>query len=306
LNRRKFINTAASSCVLLGIDDALMIPAGARAGTQIGLQLYTVIDALERDFEGTLRAIAKIGYREVETMGSFGRDPFYVRSVLDKCGLTSPSQHVVSNDLYDIVQRAARGQLAGPDARRLLSETMTTHQIAQSIDEGISLAKILGQKNVVLPAIWPQQVHNDSAVAQLSGALNGAGDACAKAGLIFGIHNHGEELLTVNGRVPYDAVLEDTNPATVKLEMDVYWMIWAKRRPVEYLQRYAGRYTQVHLKDAKSDGEFSVMGKGSIDFLPILAAARKARVEHYYVEQNSAKDPIRAVRDSYAYLKSRL
>jgi len=283
-----------------------MLPARARAATQIGLQLYTVIEALERDFEGTLRAIANIGYKEVETMGSFGRNPLYVRSALDKCGLTSPSQHVVSNDLYDIVQRAARGQLAGPDARRLLSEAMTTPQIAQSIDEGISLAKILGQKNVVLPAIWPQQVRNDGAVAQLSRTLNEAGDACAKAGLIFGIHNHGEELLTVNGRVPYDVMLEETNPATVKLEMDVYWMIWAKRHPLEYLQRYADRYTQIHLKDAKSDGGFSVMGKGSIDFPPIFAAARRVGVQHYYVEQNSPMDPMRAIGDSYVYLKSRL
>ncbi len=75
MNRRKFVNTAASSCVLFGIENALMFPTEAQAGTQIGLQLYTVIDALERDFEGTLRAVAKIGYKEVETMGSFGRNP---------------------------------------------------------------------------------------------------------------------------------------------------------------------------------------------------------------------------------------
>jgi sugar phosphate isomerase/epimerase len=305
MQRRQFL-TAAACAATLGARRARSLAPQSAFAPRIGLQLYTVIAELERDFEGTLRAIADIGYREVETMGSFGRDAAYVRQVLDQYGLASPSQHVVSGDLYDIVRRSVQGQLSGVETRRRLAEGMTTRRIAGLIEEGIATAKILGQRNVVWPAFWPSQMDSREALRQLCTAFNRAGDTCIKADLTFGLHNHGDELRSVNGRIPYDVVLQETEPGAVKLEMDVYWMIWGKKDPVEYLQRHGGRYTQLHLKDARSDGGFSPMGAGTIPFQPILAAARGVGVQHYYVEQNSPADPIAAVRQSFAYLSSRL
>ena len=306
MQRRQFLMTAAACAATLGTRRALAFAPQSAVAPRIGLQLYTVIAELERDFEGTLRAIADIGYREVETMGSFGRDAAYVRSVLNQYGLASPSQHVVSGELYDIVRRSVQGQLSGAETRRRLAEGMTTQRIARLVDEGIATAKILGQKNVVWPAFWPSQMQSPAALRQVCTAFNRAGDACIKADLTFGLHNHGDELRPVHGRIPYDVVLQETDPGAVKLEMDVYWMIWGQKDPVEYLQRHGSRYIQLHLKDAGSDGSFSPMGAGSIPFPPILAAARRAGVQHYYVEQNSPADPIAAVRQSFDYLKSTL
>ena len=306
MQRRQFLTTAAACAATLGSRHARALIPKPVPAYPIGLQLYTVIAELERDFEGTLRTIADIGYREVETMGSFGRDAAYVRRVLDQCGLASPSQHVVNGELYDIVRRSVLGQLSGVETRRQLAEGMTTQRIAGLVEEGIATAKILGQKNVVWPAFWPSQMSSPEALRQVCTAFNMAGEACIKAGLTFGLHNHGDELRPVNGRIPYDVVLQETEPGAVKLEMDVYWMIWGKKDPVEYLQRHGGRYTQLHLKDSTSDGGFSPMGAGTIPFQPILAAARGAGVQHYYVEQNSPADPIAAVRQSFAYLNSRL
>ena len=306
MQRRQFLTMAAACAATLGARRARALAPQSAVTPRIGLQLYTVIAELERDFEGTLRAIAGIGYREVETMGSFGRDPAYVRRVLDQCGLASPSQHVVSGELYDIVRRSVQGQLTGAETRRRLAEGMTTQRIPGLVEEGVATAKILGQKNVVWPALWPSQMDSRESLRRVSTAFNRAGDACIKANLTFGWHNHGDELRSVNGRIPYDVILQETEPGAVKLEMDVYWMIWGKKEPVEYLERHGHRYTQLHLKDATSDGGFSPMGAGTIPFQPILAAARRTGMQHYYVEQNSPADPIAAVRQSFAYLRSTL
>lgn len=304
MKRRQFLT---GSLAIYAARGALGAGASSpRSGPHAGLQLYTVLDALEKDFEGTMRDVAAIGYREVETMGSFGRDPVYVNRILDRYGLVSPSQHAVSGALYDIVQLAARGLMPRSEARRTLAAAMTNTDVLRNVENSISIAAMLGQRNVVLPALWPEQMQGGGALAELTNALNRAGEKCATAGLTFSIHNHGDELLSVQGSTPYDTVVAATNPSTVKLEMDVYWMIWAKKSPIDYLRRYPNRYTQMHLKDARSDGTFAAMGAGTIDFAPILAAARRSGVQHYYLEQNSPTDSIAAARESYDYVESKL
>jgi sugar phosphate isomerase/epimerase len=306
MNRRWFLRQGAALAALFGLQSL----RGSRARTPdsraIGLQLYTVIPQLERDFEGTLAAVSRIGYTEVETMGAFGRDPAFVREALARFGLKSPSQHIVSPALYDIVKRSVIGELSGPETVRLLTTGLATGEMTKLVEEAIETAKALGQQNVVWPACWKPQIATREAQLQFADALNRAGKACAKAGLKFGFHNHGEELVAVDGVVPYDVLLENTDPREVLLEMDVYWMRWGKKSPIEYLQRYGGRYAQLHLKDARSDGKFAAMGAGVIDFPPILAAARKAGVGHFYVEQNSPTDALGAIATSFSYLHSHL
>lgn len=303
MHRRAFLKSAGGAAAALATAAALCRPDAAAGVQPVGLQLYTVIADLERDFEGTLRAVAAIGYREVETMGSFGRDSHEVRAMLDRCGLSSPSQHVTSSEVYGIVQRNVRGQLPRADTLRQIGALTTSDKLPGLVDEGIATAKVLGQKNVVWADVLTPELQNPSALRRVAGALNRAGERCAKAGLVFGYHNHGDEFLPVDGHVPYEVILAETDPQTVKLEMDVYWVIWGKKDPVEYLQRYGARYRQMHLKDAKADGSFAPMGSGVIRFVPILEAARRAGVQHYYVEQNSPQDPLQAVRESFRYLR---
>ena len=304
MHRRTFLEAAGGVAAVLAVDSMLSQPAAAKGGHPVGLQLYTVIADLERDFEGTLRAVAEIGYKEVETMGSFGRDPKEVRAVLDRCGLSSPSQHVTSTEVYGIVQRNVRGQLPRADTLRQIGELTTSDKMPGLIEEGIATAKTLGQTNVVWADVLTPEIQSPSSLRRLCTALNHAGEACAKAGLVFGYHNHGDELLQTDSRIPYEIILAETDPRTVKLEMDVYWVVWAKKDPVAFLERYGARYRQLHLKDAKADGSFAPMGSGVIHFGPILEAARGAGVRHYYVEQNSPQDPLQAVRESFTYLRA--
>jgi sugar phosphate isomerase/epimerase len=303
MHRRTFLRAIGGVGAALAADSALSLPATGHGRQAVGLQLYTVIADLERDFEGTLQSVAKVGYREVETMGSFGRDPREVRAVLDRCGLASPSQHVISSEIYGIVQRNVRGQLPRAETLRQISELTTSDKMPGLVEEGIATAKALGQTNVVWPAVLTPELQSPGALRQVCAALNSAGEACAKAGLAFGYHNHGDELLPIDGRIPYEIMLAETDPRTVKLEMDVYWVVWGKKDPVEYLQRYGARYRQLHLKDSRADGTFAPMGSGVIRFGPVLEAAHRAGVQHYYVEQNSPQDPLQAVRESFTYLR---
>jgi sugar phosphate isomerase/epimerase len=304
MRRRQLMTSAIAFAASMAAKNLLPVAKGADTSVPIGLQLYTVIGDLEKDFEGTLRSVSEIGYREVETMGSFGRDPSYVRDVLHRYGLSTPSQHIVSKELYAIVQQNVRHVISGSETEAKLTVGMGTERIMDLVHEAIATAKILGQSNVVWPAFWAPQMHDPHAIAQFCDALNKAGDACFEAGLTFGFHNHGQELHALSGQIPYDLLISETNPKTVKLEMDVYWMTWGKKDPIQYLRRHPGRYNQIHLKDAKGDGTFAPMGEGIIQFAPILAAARRAGVQHYYVEQNSPDDPIAAVRKSFIFLRS--
>src|SRR3569833_2317242 len=108
------------------IQSSLLLPAGARvlaaataAHRPLGLQLYTVMPLLQQDFEGTLAAVARIGYQEVETIGTFGRDPAELRALFDKYNLKAPSQHMVPGNLYEVFNRLTRKELSFEQASRM-------------------------------------------------------------------------------------------------------------------------------------------------------------------------------------------
>ena len=118
MRRREFIVTGS----LLGLAGTLagrhFSPVLRRRTPPMGLQLFTVMAPLERDFEGTLQAVAKIGYKEVETIGSFGRDPARVRESLDRYGLRSPSQHLVPGDLYEVFSAFTERRMSREDVKK--------------------------------------------------------------------------------------------------------------------------------------------------------------------------------------------
>ena len=276
------------------------VSGGSRG--RLGLQSYTVMVPLERDFEGTLRSVADMGYGEIETIGAFGRDPRFVRELLESHGLKSPSQHLVPGNLYSVFKAFAERRLSEIDVRRLWLEGMPIDRVAPIVEEGIARASVLGQQHLVWQIIWPEQMSSRVMLERFCRAMNVAGELCANAGMVFSFHNHAIEFTPVDGCVPYDVILQDTDPQTVKFEMDVYWAKAANVDPLEYLSRNPGRYRQCHLKDSGADGGITVPGRGSIDFSAVLAAANDAGVEHYYVEFDRSDDPMGVARDSYQYL----
>jgi sugar phosphate isomerase/epimerase len=254
-------------------------PRAARASRleTIGLQLYTVRRNLEKDFEGTIAQVARVGFREVETAGFFGRSAAEVRASLDRHGLKAPAMHV---DLAEI-------------------ET----EFGRTLESGTSL----GVKYVVCAWLEPEVRKTLDDYRRHAETFNRAGEEAKKAGLQFGFHCHDFEFVPIAGVIPYDLLLKETDSALVQMEMDLYWITRAGADPLHYFVEYPGRFPLVHVKDMDQSPEkgFTEVGKGVVDFPRIFAQSKLAGIRHYFVEQDETKGPsIESARESYEYLKS--
>ncbi len=303
MDRRQFLVSAA----------ALSLPAALGAGHRaahaasrwpLGLQMFTVMAQFEADPESLLRDIAAIGYREVETIGTFGRDPGVLRGLLDRHGLRSPSMHLMPNALYQNFLRFTRREITADAVGGAWATDMALSRLDSNVKEAIDWAKILGQQYIVLQMIWPDQMRSLALMRDFCSALDSAGRLCAKAGLTFCFHNHADEFAPQEGYVPYQVILDSTDPGLVKLELDLYWATRAKADPLRLLGQHPGRYRLCHVKDSTPEGDFATVGKGVIDFRRLIPAARRSGVRHFFVEYDRADDPMAVVRDAYGYLKT--
>lgn len=302
--RRDFLKLAGLAAGgLAGVAPLGAAGASAKRHGALGLQLFTVMSELERDFDGTLATIASLGYREVETIGAFGREPAEVRRMLDRHGLTTPSQHLIPGTLYQAFTKFVARELTFDQVKALWLEQMSLDRVRPIIEQAAERAHALGQRYVVWQIIWQEQMRDRASLDAFCAAMNEAGKICAREGLTFNFHNHSDEFKPVDGVVPYDYILAHTDPKLVKLEMDSYWIVNGGQDPVAYLNRHAGRYLQCHLKDRAKSGDFATVGQGTVDFAALLAAARRSGVQHFYVEYDRSDDPMRAVREAAAYLK---
>jgi sugar phosphate isomerase/epimerase len=249
--------------------------ASRPTGRAIGLQLYTVRNLMERDVEGTLAKVAEIGYREVEFAGYFGRDPKQLRATLDRLRLTAPSTHRSLDEL----RKDLTGELAA--------------------------AQALGIQYVVCPFI-PEQQRTLADYRRFAGEFNRWGKACRERGLRFAYHNHDFEFKPTDGKIPYDLLLAETDPQTVEMELDLFWITNAGHDPLAYFERYRGRFPLWHVKDMRDlrgAQEMVAVGEGDVDFGRIFARAEQAGLTHFFVEHDNPADPLASVRTSYGTLQ---
>jgi sugar phosphate isomerase/epimerase len=240
---------------------------------KIGLQLYTVRSAMKNDFEGTLAKVAGIGYQEVEFAGYFNHSPHDVRKILDANGLNAPSAHVD----YEVLGEKWPGTL---DASR-----------------------IMGHTYIVCPSI-PDNLHRPDGWKRAAEIFNQAAEASHKAGIQFAFHNHEVEFKKFDGKIPYDIVLAETDPNLVKMEMDLFWTVKGGADPLNYFNRYPGRFPLVHVKGMDKNGKMSeVNGNGAIDWKRIFAQSANAGIKHYFVEHDDPNSPFDSIRNSYTYLR---
>ncbi len=202
-------------------------------------QLYTLRNEMAADFPGTLARVAELGYREMEFAGYFERSPAQVRTLLDANGLTSPAAHIPLNAVRD------------------------------NLGAMIESAHTLGQRYIVIPFLQPNERSYDD-YQRLIETLNSAGEAARAAGLKLGYHNHDFEFVESNGQIPYDMILEQTDPALVDMELDLYWISRAGVDPLPYFEQHPGRFTMLHVKDMGTNGEMVDVGHGTIDFAAIF------------------------------------
>jgi sugar phosphate isomerase/epimerase len=255
----------------------------------IGLQLYTVREEMEKSVEDTLREVAAIGYQDVEFAGYFNRTPKDVRSILDRYGLTAPSAHV--------------------DYQSLGSKW------PQVLEAG----QIIGHRYIVNGMIDPDMLNDPNGWMRAADTFNRAGEFSRKAGIQFAYHNHYWEFLPLNGKMPYDLLLELCDPDLVKMEMDFCWIAAVEQDPLTYFRRYAGRFPLAHIKQLKKlpmrtphDGplllertlpDITEVGEGVIDWKHLFSQSTQAGLEHFFVEHDASQSPLASIKTSYDYLE---
>ncbi|WP_295804109.1 sugar phosphate isomerase/epimerase [uncultured Microbulbifer sp.] len=238
-----------------------------------GVQLYTLRAEMDRDLAGTLEAVAAAGYRQVEFAGFFGREPAEIRTLLEAQGLTAPASH------------------------------FPLEQMEADFASVIAQAKALGSQYVVLA--WLEQGRRSAAdYRKLVQNLNHWGRLCRDAGLRLAYHNHDFEFVETDGFIPYQLLLDGSDPGLVSFEMDIYWMHKAGQDPLDYFARYPGRFPLWHLKDATAAGTMADVGLGIIDFPALLAQAEKAGLEYAFVERDDAAAPLQSIRHSFETVTS--
>ncbi|MGC4010489.1 MAG: sugar phosphate isomerase/epimerase [Pseudomonas sp.] len=304
MDRRAFLGLTAAvgSSMLSGCSVRLRRLSLAAPVRPIGLQLYTVMDLLDRDFEGTLRTVAKIGYKEVETLGDFSQDRARFRQLLEDCGLTSPSQHIMPAGLGRIFAAGVRNEISKQELENAFLKAFSFERIDALIAECIEQAHGLGQQYIIWQITWPSQLKAIADIDRLIRTLNKAGRLCSEAGLRFAYHNHGAEFVPVGGDVPYELILNNTDPAHVHFELDLAWATFSGGDPIPYLERHPGRFHLCHLKDVDRAGNVCATGEGIVRFPAFLQAAARAGIAHYFVEYDAPADPLREITNSYARL----
>ena len=260
---------------------------------KIGLQLFSVRDAMAEDPKGTLIALKEMGYEDFETYGFnpetgtiYGYTVAEFKALLDELGLTTTSGH------YGFAA---------------LMET-SPEGVSAYVEKCIAAAKILESPYLTWPFVL-EQYRNPAGFERLASLLNQIGQQVTEAGLGFAYHNHGYEFDNWEGTTGFDIILAKTNPKWVKLQLDMYWAIHSGKTPRELVAEQPGRYVMWHIKNMhKVSRDYTEMGQGSIDYTIMLPEAKTSGLQYYYIEQggNFAVNSMESAKTSIRYIKENL
>lgn len=239
----------------------------------IAIQLWSVRDAVEKDFADTLRKIAEMGYEGVEFAGYGGLTSRELKKILDELGLKVCGSHVAIGVLMDDLEEVIRYNLE------------------------------IGNKYIICPFAQYESKEDFEAMAV---KLNDIAKKCKEHGLIVGYHNHAHEFKEFDGEYGLDILLNNTDKELVKAEIDTYWVEYAGVDSVSYLAKHSGRCDLVHIKDMEIvDGQkrSTEVGSGILNIPAIVEAAEKQGAKWLVVEQEYFTKPsLESVKIGYNYL----
>jgi sugar phosphate isomerase/epimerase len=270
----------------------------------IGLQLYTVSAELGKDFLGTIKQIAAIGYKEVELAPTFGKSAAELRTIFKDNGLTCRSAH-----MFDFSQTPAQFMD--------FAKELGVKYVVTSFNPPPSVAaKFAGPNPDITGIMKGLETMTADDYKKSADTANQLGAEAKKHGLIYAYHNHNLEFRKFSGKTIFETLMASTDPETVKFEMDCGWVSAAGYDPIKFLKKYPDRIRLLHIKAFKP-GPPSVtlegdskptpteLGRGSLDYKPVFAAAAKAHIDQYYVEQEppfTDMPAMEAIKVDYEYL----
>lgn len=262
----------------------------------IGLQLYTVRDAMQADPAGTLAKVAQIGYNSIETATYTGTETFYGMDAAAFAKLAKQNGLTLRSGHY----RLGEEQQGGADVKGTL-----LHDWQKAVDD----ASALGLSYMVCAYLSDNERKGLDHYKQVADDFNKAGEICRKAGIQFCYHNHAFEFDKQQDKYPYDILLNQTDKNLVKMEMDLYWITKAGQDPMKIFNEHPGRFPLWHVKDMDKTPEksFAEVGSGTIDFKEIFKHADKAGMKYFFVEQDKTPgNPFDSITKSYQYIKQNL
>lgn len=284
-NRRSFLKATGTlaSGLLIGRSAFSMNDFSTSARIKkFGLQLYSLRNDMPNDPKGVLKQVAAFGYKQIESyegkQGMFwGMTNKEFKKYMDELGMTIVSSHCNINS--DFETKAAQ-------------------------------AGEIGMKYLICPSLGGANKSIDD-FKRAAEKFNACGDICKKNGLKFAYHNHGYSFEQMDGQLPQDILMQNTNKDTVDFEMDIYWVVTAGADPIAWLDKYPGRWKLCHVKDRKKgadakEHDASVdLGTGSIDFKKILKTGASKGMEYFIVEQERYDNstPLKSVAADAAYMK---
>lgn len=247
---------------------------------EAGIQLWTLRDDMQKNVNETLRKVAELGYKSLETYGFDGN--FYgkkAREFSDFCrglGMNVHSSH--TGITVDTAASFAN----------------------QAAEAGLSF--------LVLPSMMGRPEKSLDDFKKTAEEMNVIGEQCLKSGIRFAYHNHDFEFRTMEGKLPYDILLQYTDPKLVSFQMDLYWVTRAGHDPFKYFDLHPGRFTTWHIKDMAVDGKSCIVGNGRIDFKNLLEKAGQAGLERLFVEQEQYDEgtPLYCAGKSLQYIQKKL
>tara|TARA_R110002049_G_scaffold902_1_gene6543 strand:+ start:9500 stop:10336 length:837 start_codon:yes stop_codon:yes gene_type:complete len=248
-----------------------------KAKKNLGVQLYTFRKEMLDDAIGTLKKIAGLGIKQIESARStkglyYGLKPKEMKDVCSDLGMTLRSGHVALDEHWQ----------------------NTMDQAAEA-----------GQEYLICSSM-PTQGQTADNYKSVAGAFNKAGEECKARNIKFGYHNHEYEFESENGKVFYDILLDNTQSDLVYMELDLGWVVVAGKDPLDYFKRYEGRFPLWHLKDMdmvkKESTEF---GKGGLNISQMLDHTKESGLKYIFIEQEEyASTPFESMAHNMKFMKN--
>jgi len=292
--RRNFLKQSgallAGGLILPGLSKASDLFGNAAESWPVGIQLFTVFKPMNDDPEGTLKKIAAIGFKEVESAfstrgGYYGYKPKEFKKLVEGVGLKWRAHHALGAPFKmpppDKMPKGADGK---PMEIPKMPALLTLRDNYQQLVDDAAEAELSYLVCASTPVGTIAEINASIAVFQKTGV------AAKKAGIGFAYHNHATEFDKVEGgKTPYELVLSQTDKDLVKMELDLAWATKAGKDPVALFKEHPGRFPLWHIKDIKSDLQtITEVGNGVVEFKRIFEAAKIAGLKYFFIEQDMA------------------
>ena len=279
MDKRSFLKNTITAAMGIGALP-LLNRCVFQAKPSTGLQLYTLRDLMSVNPRKTLEYVAKVGYKELETAGysegkMYGLDPSEFHAIVTDLGMTMVSGHISFKDLKS-------------DWGRVLQMLEDT-----------------GQKYVVFPYLEENE-RNLEIYHEVIELLNEKSAELRQLNKVMAYHNHAFEFESIDGVVPMELLLMETDAEVVDFELDIYWALKAGASVLDLFKKYKNRFSLWHVKDMNLAGNFTEVGNGVIDFQEIFDQSQEAGMQHFFIEQDQSVNPEKSIATSFQNLQGLL